>query len=149
MSTAVYWLLGAEDQILYVGCTNSLRLGQRIAEHAGSKAWWPTVASVAHTDSMPRDEALRVEREDIETLRPVHNVAHRRQFDPDAPQSDDLTDLIGSAVAARLLGINRATFNRWAARDDAALVVKIPGRTGVRLFHRADIEALAKIRSAA
>lgn len=50
--------------------------------------------------------------------------------------------LIGSAEAADLLGIDRATFNRWAAggRIEAAHVM--PGATGARLFDKAVVEKL-------
>jgi len=71
MMAVVYWLLDAEDNILYIGCTMGLKY--RMQSHANTKAWWPSVASLAHTDRMPREEALRLERADIAELRPPHN----------------------------------------------------------------------------
>lgn len=65
------------------------------------------------------------------------------------PTNDNPHDLIGSLEAAAILGIDRATFNRWAARGDVKPVVTAPSKVGARLFHRADIEALAKERAAA
>ena len=71
MFAVVYWLLDEQDNVLYVGCTMGLKT--RMEGHAYTKAWWPSVASVAHTGLMRREDALRVEREDILTLRPTHN----------------------------------------------------------------------------
>lgn len=51
-------------------------------------------------------------------------------------------DLIGSSRAAALLGIDRATFNRWVSARRVVPAVEFPGKTGARLFHRADIDAL-------
>jgi len=75
MNAVVYWLLDVEDNVLYVGFTMSLK--SRMASHSCTKAWWPSVASVAHTGVMSREEALRVEREDILALQPRYNVAAR------------------------------------------------------------------------
>lgn len=57
-------------------------------------------------------------------------------------------DLIGSLDAARLCGVDRATFNRWAADGEIAPVVAFPGRTGARLYGRATVLALAAQKSA-
>lgn len=57
------------------------------------------------------------------------------------PKNDDL---IGSAEAARLTNVDRATFNRWVTRGDIPVVLKAPGHTGPRLFSRAVIEQLAR-----
>jgi excisionase family DNA binding protein len=54
---------------------------------------------------------------------------------------------IGSAEAARLLGVDRATFNKWVTRGDITATFKYPGATGPRLFRRADVERLAKARA--
>jgi excisionase family DNA binding protein len=56
------------------------------------------------------------------------------------------TVLIGSAEAAHLLGIDRATFNKWVARGDIKAHITYPGATGPRLFKRNEIERLAKQR---
>lgn len=56
------------------------------------------------------------------------------------------TDLIGSAEAASILGVDRATFNKRALRGDIPTVLKAPGSTGPRLFSRKAIEQLAKTK---
>jgi hypothetical protein len=56
-------------------------------------------------------------------------------------------DLIGSAEAALILGVNRGYFNKLAARGEVDVAVKIPGRTGGRMFEREHIEGLAKTRA--
>ena len=61
----------------------------------------------------------------------------------------DQTTLVGSIEAARILSINRATFNRWAASGRVPIAINLDGLTGAKLYERADIEALAKIRAAA
>lgn len=75
MSAVVYWLLDADDNVIYVGCT--AHIGARMAAHASTKDWWPSVDSVAYSTYMLRSEALEVEREDIKTLQPRHNIAER------------------------------------------------------------------------
>jgi len=54
------------------------------------------------------------------------------------------TDLIGSAEAALILRVDRATLNRWAVKGSIPTALKAPGYTGPRLFDRAEIERLAK-----
>jgi excisionase family DNA binding protein len=61
----------------------------------------------------------------------------------------DQRDLLRSLEAASLLGIDRATFNRWVAAGRIEPAVEFPGKTGARLFARADVEKLARERSAA
>ena len=61
----------------------------------------------------------------------------------------DQTTLVGSIEAARILHVNRATFNRWAAAGHVPIAINLDGLTGAKLYERADIEALAKIRAAA
>lgn len=51
-------------------------------------------------------------------------------------------DLIGSAEACRLLGIDSSTLTRWVVSGKVVAAHKLPGRTGAYLYHRADIEAL-------
>ena len=46
--------------------------------------------------------------------------------------------LIGSARAAQMLSVDRATFNRWVKAGRLT-----PALTGARLFDRRDVEALA------
>lgn len=63
-------------------------------------------------------------------------VAHM----PNVAHQDN--NLVGSAEAAQILGVDRATFNRWVARGVVSPAVSFPGVTGARLFRRADVEAL-------
>ena len=51
--------------------------------------------------------------------------------------------LIGSAEAAEILGVDRATFNRWVTSGRVHATAQLPGRTGARMFSRESIEALA------
>lgn len=55
-------------------------------------------------------------------------------------------NLIGSLEASRILGCDRATFNRWCAAGKIHAYVKAPSKVGARLFLRDDIEALARDR---
>ena len=55
--------------------------------------------------------------------------------------------LIGSAEAARIMGVDRASFNKWVTRGDIVETFRFPGATGPRLFRRADIEARAAARA--
>ena len=55
-------------------------------------------------------------------------------------------DRMTSAEAAALLGVDRATFNRWVTRGDVPIEVQFPGYKGARLFRRIDVERLAKDR---
>ena len=59
-------------------------------------------------------------------------------------------DLIGSAEATGLFfpAIDRATFNRWAAAGEIAPALSFPGKTGARLYRRADVLALAERKRA-
>lgn len=55
------------------------------------------------------------------------------------------TDLIGTAQAARILGRSPRTVHRMVEAGDLIPAVTAPGgHHGTFLFHRADIEALAK-----
>jgi excisionase family DNA binding protein len=56
-------------------------------------------------------------------------------------------DLIGSAEAARILGIDKPTLTRWVAAGRITPAHKLPGKNGAFLFHRADITALANERT--
>lgn len=52
-------------------------------------------------------------------------------------------ELIGTADAARLLGIGRATVHRWAESGRIRQVGEL-GKRGIRVFDLAEIEALAE-----
>lgn len=51
--------------------------------------------------------------------------------------------LIGSAQAAKVFDVSRATFNRWVAAGQIPVAVEMVGETGARLFDADVIEALA------
>lgn len=52
--------------------------------------------------------------------------------------------LIGSAQAAKVFGVNRATFNRWVVAGDIKPTVVMDGITGARLYDADEIDALAQ-----
>ncbi|HEY9371473.1 hypothetical protein [Streptomyces sp.] len=58
-------------------------------------------------------------------------------------------DLITSAEAAEILGVDRSTLTRWSDErlrpEERKLtpVRQLPGRTGTKLFDRSDVEVLA------
>jgi predicted site-specific integrase-resolvase len=56
-------------------------------------------------------------------------------------------DLIGSAEAALIIGIDKPTLTRWVAAGRITPVHKLPGKNGAFIFHRADVTALAKERA--
>jgi hypothetical protein len=59
-------------------------------------------------------------------------------------------ELIGSAAACDLLGIDRSTLSRWITDGRVTPVMKLSeGVTGAHVFKRADIEALRAEREAA
>jgi excisionase family DNA binding protein len=49
-------------------------------------------------------------------------------------------DLVGSAEAARLLGVDRSTLTRWVASDRIKVAHRMPGDSGALLFERAEVE---------
>lgn len=55
-------------------------------------------------------------------------------------------DIIGSARAAEILGVDQSTLNRWAKAGRITHVMKMDGLTGGRLYDRAVVEALAAAR---
>lgn len=60
-----------------------------------------------------------------------------------------LPRLIGSAQAAKILDIDRATFNRWVKAGRVPVAMEMEGPTGARLFDAEVIEALATQRAEA
>ena len=64
------------------------------------------------------------------------------------PKHIFIFDLIGTDEAAHILGITKATLTRWVQADHVTAAHKLPGKNGASLFHRADIETLAKERAA-
>lgn len=56
------------------------------------------------------------------------------------------TPLIGSAQAAKIFGVSRATFNRWVQAGEVPAVMEMDGATGARLFDADVIDAIAADR---
>jgi predicted site-specific integrase-resolvase len=50
------------------------------------------------------------------------------------------TDLISTAEAADILGVNIATVNRWAVAGRIEPTFTGPGKTGARMFARTEVE---------
>lgn len=72
------------------------------------------------------------------------NVAlHNLWAMPTAP------DLIGSAEACKILGIERSTLVRWVQLRQIRPAKKLPGPVGPYLYRRSDVERLAEQRKAA
>ena len=57
-------------------------------------------------------------------------------------------DLIGTKEASRILDVDKATITRWVQTGRLTAAHKLTGPNGLYLFHRADIESLAKERAA-
>lgn len=51
-------------------------------------------------------------------------------------------ELIGSAQATELLNIDRSTLTRWTKAGRLKTAHELPGRTGARLYRRADVDQL-------
>lgn len=51
--------------------------------------------------------------------------------------------LIGSAQAAKIIGVDRATFNRWVVAGLVPIAAELEGPTGARLFDADVIDQLA------
>lgn len=56
--------------------------------------------------------------------------------------------LVTTTQAAQILGKPIGTVNRWALTGRLVPAAQLPGRTGARLYRRADVEALAKAAAA-
>ena len=56
--------------------------------------------------------------------------------------------LIGSAEAATILGVDRATLSRWVARGRVIPIHRLPGPNGAYVFSRTEIASLAARRIA-
>lgn len=63
--------------------------------------------------------------------------------------SDTNDSLVGAAEVAQRLAITRTAVRGLVDRGELAPVQKMPGRLGMYLFDRSDVEALAAKRAAA
>lgn len=57
-----------------------------------------------------------------------------------------MSNLVSSAEAAQMVGVDRRTFNRWVTAGRVPPAVEAPGQTGTRLFERAVVERFARER---
>jgi excisionase family DNA binding protein len=57
-------------------------------------------------------------------------------------------DLLSTAEVAQLLGCRVNTVNRWVRIGRLTPAVSLAGRTGARLFRRADVDQLRRDRAA-
>lgn len=55
-----------------------------------------------------------------------------------------MTDLIGTAEACAILGVDRSTVKRWVDRGRLKSAGKLPGPTGAYLFRRSVVLALKR-----
>ena len=58
-------------------------------------------------------------------------------------------NLIGSAKACLLLGIDKSTLSRWVAAGVITPEIKLPGKNGAMLFDPQDVTRLCLDRGAA
>lgn len=49
-------------------------------------------------------------------------------------------ELIGTAEAAQIIGVERSTLSHWIAKGRITPAQKLPGKTGVLLFPRKEVE---------
>jgi predicted GIY-YIG superfamily endonuclease len=56
---------------LYVGCTSNIH--NRMTYHRSQSKWFPEMRHLETSESMPRIEALALERRRIRFMRPTHN----------------------------------------------------------------------------
>lgn len=142
-TTTVYRLFDASGSLLYVGIAS--KAGRRLAEHANNKAWWSEVGSITFAQFDSRDEAANAEREAIRTESPRYNVMGVVRPIPDpSVQLPSRADLVPLDVAARRLGISRATAYRLVA-DDAFLVPVLKLGRSYRVSRRALDRLLAEL----
>jgi hypothetical protein len=76
----VYRCYGAGDRLLYVGMTMGCKptdAQDRLKNHSRSQDWWGEVVRVGVTEAMPRDAALKLERQMIWDERPAYNKPAR------------------------------------------------------------------------
>jgi hypothetical protein len=107
--SVVYRFYDDEDQLVYVGCTNSVE--RRMAEHFPPRSpaggWWAEVARVETTTPYPdRRSGTEAESRAILTEGPLYNdlrvvpITHRRMFGP--ARFPDQRPLIRERVIRRL-----------------------------------------------
>jgi predicted site-specific integrase-resolvase len=59
-----------------------------------------------------------------------------------APVMPTPPDLIGSAEACELIGVDRSTLSRWVTLGKITPAMRLPSPKGAMLFKRADVERL-------
>lgn len=72
----VYRFLNRAGQCIYIGVTESPL--NRWQAHT-RKPWWKEVAAIYYVAGLPKRRAWQVEREDIRSERPIHNLTVRRK----------------------------------------------------------------------
>ena len=55
----------------------------------------------------------------------------------------EASTLIGTAEAAEVIGVERSTLTRWVQLGRMTAAHKLPGRNGVVLFDRAEVDRVA------
>ena len=141
--TALYWIRGEGDELLYVGMTGSLR--ERWNGHAARQPWWDELRSLTVDWYGSRDEAEAAERSAIEAEAPKYNKKYlgprreRRQSPPRhriCMHMDDLLALpveVGVEAAGRALGVGRgAAYLRAKDGTFPFPVRRVNGRYSVR-----------------
>lgn len=71
----VYALFNADDEIIYVGCSQSLI--QRLFDHQRRQGWWTEVSRASFFHFATLEEARAKEADVIRRVNPVYNVQHR------------------------------------------------------------------------
>lgn len=98
ITTALYRLYDAQDQLLYIGISEDPE--KRWAHHASEKPWWPQVARKQVGWFPTREEAEAAEARAIATEHTPHNVAGS----PWAPKPRELgvDEMLVSEAASKL-----------------------------------------------
>lgn len=86
---------------------------------------------------------LRAKRSLRNTPKLILALEHHLPYIPHMKQRHtDITDLLTTADAAKILKVHVGTISRMVAAGRLTPALKIPGKTGAYLFHPKDIEAL-------
>jgi predicted GIY-YIG superfamily endonuclease len=74
MTTYVYRLWDADDQLLYIGISKSAI--NRLHQHLQQQPWAEQIVKQTIQRCYTREEAVHVERQAIKNEKPLHNIAH-------------------------------------------------------------------------